>query len=185
YTSVTSIWRVPTVTASAKATYSSSWVGIDGFNNRNLIQTGTEQDYYGGSAHYSAWWEILPAAGMVISSLTIHPGDTMSATIARNPTGGTWRITLTDRTTGKTFSTVRTYHGTGSSAEWIQEAPMVGGSVATLAHDSLTTFVGTANGGYPQLVASNRGTMVQNGVRVSTPSVPDRRTHGFSVRYAG
>ncbi len=44
------------------STYSSSWIGIDGFNNSNLIQTGTEQDYTSGGAQYCAWWEIFLAA---------------------------------------------------------------------------------------------------------------------------
>ena len=183
YTRATSTWRVPTVVASATPTYSSSWVGIDGFDNTSLIQVGTEQDYSGGSAHYSAWWEILPAAGTSIASLTVHPGDTMVATIARNSTGGTWTISLADRTTGRSFSIVRAYAGPGDSAEWIHEAPRVGTKIATLAHTSTTTFVGTANGRSLQLSAANRGTMIQDGVAVSTPSAQDSRTRAFSVRY--
>jgi hypothetical protein len=183
YTRATSTWKVPTVAPSATPTYSSSWVGIDGFDNSSLIQVGTEQDYTGGSAHYSAWWEILPAAGTTITTLAIHPGDTMVATISRNSTGARWTISLADRTTGRTFSTVRTYSGPGASAEWIQEAPRVGTRIATLARTSLTTFVGTANGSYLRLSAANRGTMIQNGMPVSTPTTQDRRTHAFSVRY--
>src|SRR5690348_216755 len=48
YSSVTAKWTVPSVAASRKATYSSDWVGIDGFNNSDLIQTGTESDYFNG-----------------------------------------------------------------------------------------------------------------------------------------
>ena len=80
YSSVTAKWIVPAVTASRKATYSSDWVGIDGFNNSDLIQTGTESDYYNGSAHYAAWWEILPASETVIPSITVKPGD-----VSRHP----------------------------------------------------------------------------------------------------
>ena len=36
-------------------------------------------DYYSGSAHYAAWWEILPAAETSITSITVHPGDHMTA----------------------------------------------------------------------------------------------------------
>jgi hypothetical protein len=56
YTGVSATWSVPTVTASTSATYSSAWIGVDGFNNSDLIQTGTEEDYYSGAAHYNAWW---------------------------------------------------------------------------------------------------------------------------------
>src|SRR6202051_4513047 len=55
FTSVTGSWVVPAVAKTRHATYSSSWAGIDGFNNSNLIQAGTEQDYYRGSAHLFAW----------------------------------------------------------------------------------------------------------------------------------
>src|SRR5580658_6548090 len=64
YTSATGSWTVPTVIAPTthprKAYFSSTWVGIDGFDNQSLIQAGTEQDWIGGSAFYQAWWEILP-----------------------------------------------------------------------------------------------------------------------------
>src|SRR4029077_10616361 len=61
YTKVTAAWVVPSVAKSRKASYSSQWVGIDGFNNSNLIQTGTEADYYNGSGPYRGLVESPPA----------------------------------------------------------------------------------------------------------------------------
>jgi hypothetical protein len=183
YTQVTAAWTVPTVSPSHGSTYSSSWVGIDGFNNSDLIQTGTEQDYYQGSAHYDAWWEILPAAETVITGDPVSPGDQMSASIVKNASG-TWTITIADATQGWTFSTTQTYSGPGSSAEWIQEAPTIGGHVATLANYGLATFnPGTANGINPGLAAVDGGVMIQKRVQVSTPSLPDSDTDGFNVQY--
>lgn len=184
FTRATGAWVVPSVAKSRKATYSSQWVGIDGFNNSNLIQTGTEADYYNGSAHYGAWWEILPAAETVIPSITVHPGDHMSASVTKG-SGSSWTISITDTTTGATFSTVRSYTGPGTSAEWIEEAPSVGGHVATLAtYSSPDTFdPGTANGGNPQLKAADGGVMIQRNQQVSTPSAPDSDTDGFNMAY--
>lgn len=184
YTSATAQWVVPSVSPTRKATFSSSWVGIDGFNNSNLIQTGTEQDYYSGSAHYNAWWEILPAAETPISNITVHPGDVMTASITKGA-GGIWTITITDTTSSQSFTTNQAYSGPGTSVEWIQEAPTVGGRIASLAHySSPDTFdPGTANGGNPGLVANDGGVMIQNGVQVSTPSLPDSDTDGFNVSY--
>jgi peptidase A4-like protein len=184
YTRATGAWVVPSVASSRKATYSSQWVGIDGFNNSNLIQTGTEADYYNGAAHYGAWWEILPAAETVIPSIAVHPGDHMTASITKG-SGSSWTITITDTTTAKSFSTVKTYTGPGTSAEWIEEAPSVGGRVAPLArYSSPDTFdPGTANGGNPGLTTADSGVMIQKGVHVSTPSVPDRDTDGFNMAY--
>jgi len=183
YTSITGSWVVPSVTSSKKPTYSSSWIGIDGFNNSNLIQTGTEHDYYSGRAHYNAWWEILPAAETPIGSISVSPGDHMTASITKGA-GSSWTISITDATTGGTFSTTQTYSGPQTSAEWIQEAPTVGGHTATLAHYSLTTFdPGTVNGGNPSLTASEGGVMIQQGRQVSTPSAPDGDTDGFNMAY--
>ncbi len=83
FTRATGSWVVPAAGPTHNATYSSAWVGIDGFNNGSLIQTGTESDYYNGSAHYAAWWEILPAAETVIPSITVHAGDHMSASVVK------------------------------------------------------------------------------------------------------
>jgi hypothetical protein len=183
YTSITGQWTVPAVAASRKSTYSSAWIGIDGYNNSNLIQTGTESDYYNGSAHYDAWWEILPAAETVIPSLPVSPGDTMTAKITKG-SGTTWTITISDTTTGQSFTTQQSYSGPGTSAEWIEEAPTVGGRVAPLANYGLDTFdPGTVNGGNPGLTAADSGAMVQSRTQVSTPSNPDADTDGFNVQY--
>ena len=184
FTRVSGAWVVPSVASSRKATYSSQWVGIDGFNNSSLIQTGTEADYYNGSAHYGAWWEILPAAETVITSITVHPGDHMSASITKG-SGSSWTITISDTTRGTSFTTVKNYNGHGTSAEWIEEAPSVGGHVATLAkYSSPDTFdPGTANGGNPRLTAADGGVMIQRNHQVSTPSAPDSDTDGFNMAY--
>jgi hypothetical protein len=172
---------VPAVAASRSATYSSNWIGIDGFNDNDLIQTGTESDYYNGKPHYDAWWEILPAAETVIPSITVKPGDTITASITKG-SGSTWTIKITDGS--QRFTTTKTYSGPLSSAEWIEEAPSVGGRVAPLANYGQTTFdPGTVNGANPNLTASEGGIMAQKRAQVSTPSNPDRDADGFSMAY--
>jgi hypothetical protein len=156
FTSISGSWTVPTAAPGAVTTtrgraawYSATWLGIDGFNDSNLIQTGTEQDYDGGAAHYSAWWEILPAAETVIPE-PVSQGDVMTATITKTPTQVTvggggffgrghstteyqWTITIADKTQGWSFQTTQAYSGAGTSAEWIVEAPEVNGQIASLA----------------------------------------------------
>ena len=184
FKSITARWTVTAVKQSRKATFSSEWVGIDGYNNSDLIQTGTEADYYNGSAHYDAWWEILPAAETVIPSINVQPGDVMTASINQGSTNS-WAITITDTRSGAgSFTTTQNYTGPQTSAEWIEEAPQVGGSIATLANYGLATFdPGTVNGGNPLLTASDGGVMIQKGRQVSTPSNPDRDTDGFNAAY--
>jgi len=183
FTSITGSWVVPSVSASRKATYSSDWIGIDGFNDSNLIQTGTESDYFNGSAHYGAWWEILPASETVITTMTVQPGDVMTADIHR-VSGTSWSITINDTTSGATFSINQTYNGQLTSAEWIEEAPSVGGRIAPLANYGQATFdPGTVNGHNPGLVAADGGVMIQGRSQVSTPSNPDSDTDGFNMAY--
>lgn len=182
FTAVTGSWTVQRVSRTKKASYSSQWVGIDGFNNSSLIQTGTESDYVQGAARYDAWWEILPAAETVIPSLPVRPGDAMSASVTSNG-NGTWTITIRDTTTGGSFSTVQAYSGPQTSAEWIEEAPTVGGRIATLAqYASPQTFdPGTVNGANPKLVAADGGEMIQQRQVVSIASNPDGDTDGFNM----
>ena len=80
------------------------------FDNGDLIQTGTEADYYNGSAHYTAWWEILPAAATVIPSITVRPGDRMTASITKG-SGSDWTITITDTTNGRVIDDTAHLYG--------------------------------------------------------------------------
>ena len=178
-------WKVPKVTP--QTGYSSSWVGVDGYSNNNLIQTGTEQDYVNGHFVYRAWWEILPAAETVIPSLPVSPGDTFSASVT-NTAGNNWVITITNETKGKTFSINKSYNGPGTSAEWIQEAPSNGSGVLPLAHykktqfDKLTVgrnFASPSNASIS--FPSNAIAMVQKGKQVSTPSRPTQNS--FNIAY--
>jgi hypothetical protein len=186
FSSAVGHWTVPTVsqTTNVPNRFSSQWVGIDGFNNSNLIQTGTEADFFNGSAHYDAWWEILPAAETVIPGITVHPGDSFTASVSRN-SGTSWHISITDNSTGQSFSTNRTYTGAGTSAEWIEEATSVNGQIGPPAKFSTFSFTNlTANGANPGLTTAGEILLVQNGITYSTPSAPSGG-NSFSVRYTG
>lgn len=180
--SVAGEWIVPTVKSTKRTSYSSAWVGIDGFNNTSLIQAGTGHDYYNGSAHYYAWWEILPAMETRIPH-RVGPGDRMRVEI-RNLSGSRWSIRVMNLTRNWTFRTVRTYSGPRTSAEWIVEAPQVNGRNSVLADYGRTAFnLCRVNGRYPRLMKSNGGVMTQNNVQVSTPSAPDSEGDGFTIAY--
>ena len=204
YTAITGCWTVPTVSAGGGANADSlAWIGIDGVNDEDLIQTGTEQDWFDGSAQYGAWWEILPNYLTPIA-MTIDPDDAMCAAITQG-TGGNWTITLTDETTRATFSTVQAYAGPGESSEWVMERPLVCDNppsctltgLSNLADYGQTTFYPvSANGANPELVAGDGGSMLDcdpapygdipclpSTPVVSTPSAPNGDSDGFSVAY--
>ena len=55
YTGVSASWTVPTIQASASQKVSSTWIGVDGYSNTDLIQAGTEQDTSGNARTYYSW----------------------------------------------------------------------------------------------------------------------------------
>jgi peptidase A4-like protein len=121
-------WIVPAIVGPCPSTnqYSSHWVGIDGFSSNTVEQTGTDSDCQNGAPAYYVWYEFYPHASYLVKGLTIHPGDHISAEV--HFTGKQFTITITDTTTGHTYSTsskVTSAHR--SSAEWITEAPYSGG----------------------------------------------------------
>jgi hypothetical protein len=221
YTGVSSTWTVPAVSCSRQATYSSAWIGVDGFNNSNLIQTGTEEDCYFGAQHYNAWWEILPAAETALpTGHAVFPGDRMSASIYETSAIGTistrsglvsahvWVINISDTTASHSwsFNTSQPYAGPGASAEWIVEAPQVGGRIANLANynfnlppssglgdfDNTQTTTGVA----PTLTSppptyinaglnyqNDSGVMIQGRRQVSTPGNPDSAQTAYDAVY--
>jgi peptidase A4-like protein len=124
FTDVKGTWVQPAVTcAAAGSTYAAFWVGLGGMvdNNGGLEQTGTESDCEDGMPSYRAWYELLPAAAVTVP-VAIAPGDTVSAEVSAD--GAVATLTLTDVTTGQTFSTQATPATLDtSSAEWIAEAP--------------------------------------------------------------
>lgn len=153
-------WMVQTANPSSSDSYSSQWVGIGGYfsGDSTLIQTGTESDYISGAASYNAWYEVLPAGETVITNVPVQPGDLIDASVvctsSCSTSTQTWRITLTDATTGATKMTTVTYSSSLLSAEWIEERPAICfGGVCTLT--TLANF-GTAH--YGSDLTSQTGT---------------------------
>src|SRR5947209_16411999 len=97
-------WVVPTIQGNCPSTnqYSSFWVGIDGFSSGTVEQTGTDSDCQNGVPTYYAWFEFFPHPLFLINGLTISPGDHMTAEANFN---GRFTVTITDTTTGVSFST--------------------------------------------------------------------------------
>jgi hypothetical protein len=140
FTQVSASWTQPAVTCGSKTTYSSYWVGLDGYSNSALEQTGTEADCIRGKATYGAWWEVLPASESAYS-VTVKAGDALSAGVVDNG-NGTFTMTLSDSTEGWTKTT--TANGSSgyqdSSAEVIAEATQVNGRIANLSDFGTVTF---------------------------------------------
>ena len=210
YTSASATWVVPTaaVPPGQSAGYSSSWVGIGGFClnsscskvDRSLIQLGTEQDASSSGTNYYAWWETLPQGSQLISSVAIHPGDTIVASLRDGPNvknaksgpgggkggsgggkGQSWTLSLTDTTTGYGWSDTMSYDSSLASAEWIEEAPYSGGILPLADFGTATFDLGYANGVSPGLAQSNGIVMMDPNGQTSNISLPDSDFDGFNA----
>jgi hypothetical protein len=75
YDSVTGVlgsWTVPVLAASTGGdTFSSAWVGIDGFVSPVVEQIGTEHDVIDGVPSYYAWFEMFPADTQLIDGFPV------------------------------------------------------------------------------------------------------------------
>jgi len=127
-------WVQPTVRGSGTS-YSSYWVGIDGFSSSSVEQIGTDSDLVNGTPSYYAWVEMYPSAPINLTSsygFKVNPGDSVTADVNYvndSSSLSTFYFTLTDNTQSETielYANVRPTSYARSSAEWIAEAPASG-----------------------------------------------------------
>jgi hypothetical protein len=142
FTSAKGSWTVPSANCTKTPnTYAAFWVGIDGWNSSTVEQTGTDSDCDGKSPSYYAWYEFYPAGSVLISSVAVSPGNHISATVSYS--GSEFTTTITNETTGKSFSKSQKVAGAKrSSAEWIAEAPCCtsGGDILPLSDFGTGSF---------------------------------------------
>jgi len=142
-TSVNGSWTVPTVNVSLRDSFSAAWIGIGGQFDGTLIQAGTEQDSTNGQGTYSAWYELLNGNAVTIDSLSVMPGDRITASISLlDPTTSIWSIEIHDVTNEQSFQKNIFYDSSMLSAEWIVERPTINNRVMTLADFGQVTFTG-------------------------------------------
>ncbi len=149
YTSISGSWKVPSVSASSGLpAANATWIGIGGNNSNDLIQVGTQNIVSSGQVATSAFYEELPNVSTTVPGVTVHAGDTITASLQKT-SSGQWAITIRDVTNGESYSTTVTYNSSESSAEWIEEAPSVNNSIIPLDSFGSVTFTGattTQNG---------------------------------------
>jgi hypothetical protein len=191
FTDVKGTWTVPYLTCGSSNALSSTWIGLDGYADSMVEQIGTEQDCMGGSAQYSAWYEMYPKQTKVVS-LAIHPGDTMTSEV-QYVGNSNFQLTLTDQNDGVngSFTTVQKLQKAKlESAEWVVEPPTTG-HVSALANFGSETFSGcsvTVNG-HPGTISSGEYdpmTLVStSGATIGTPSTLRGGGTSFTFNYVG
>jgi hypothetical protein len=195
FTSITGNWTVPTATqhTSGQAENSADWIGIGGgcvdsgctVPDSTLIQTGTEQDVASnGAASYDAWYEVIPAPEIQITSMTVQPGDQMHASISQTAPE-VWNVTIQDVTRNESYTTTVPYPSTMDTAEWIEETPLeIGTNAGFAALPNLTNPAWnslTVNGANPNLKTSEEIQLTDSsGNVIGTPSAPNSTGNGFN-----
>ena len=138
-TKVAGTWVQPSVNCgNDKTAIVVIWVGIDGAVSSTVEQTGSFAQCVKGTASYSLWWELYPKNSVqLISTITVHPGDTITGSVTFSSATGKFTMTVADGS--KSFSKTGTQPGTErSSAECIVERP--GGASTSNGLYSLADF---------------------------------------------
>ena len=186
YAGVSGSWVIPQVNASSLASGDATWVGIGGISSTDLIQSGTQAVVdSAGAIAYNAWYEILPNSSVDLP-VSVKPGDSVSVSIQQT-SPGVWQISFRDTTTGQNTAISVNYASSLSSAEWIEEMPMIGNGFLPLDDFGSVNF---SNGyaienGTQVSIASSGATAVtminSNNMAVSVPSLLNPDGASFSV----
>jgi hypothetical protein len=189
YTSVSGSWLATSPTGNGTSTSAdSTWIGIGGVTSEDLIQVGTQNTVSpSGRVISGAFYEMLPASSTAIPTLTVTPGDSMSATLTETSSGH-WLISIADNTNEETFSDNVIYASTNSSAEWIEEDPSTSGNrqfpfdnfLSAQFTNAFTTSSGTnsnLNTAEAQPITMDN----RSGEAVATPSVIDNVGDDFTI----
>jgi hypothetical protein len=121
FTTITSTWVEPSVTCTADHDLYAPWVGLDGYGDQTVEQTGVQTSCSTGSPVVSGWYEMYPANPVYYSNAA-SIGDTFQATVTYE--GGTsYKLTLADETKGWSHTVTKSLSADNASAEAIIEAP--------------------------------------------------------------
>jgi hypothetical protein len=119
--------------------YSSSWVGIDGYDSSDVLQAGTESDAYCKSGttatFYSPWIEWYPNGETRITNIPATAGDDIFVEVwnTSSTVGNAYFVNYRTGTYGSiSFTAPKGTTLKGNSAEWIVERPGLSTGLATL-----------------------------------------------------
>jgi len=143
FTAANGSWHVPEVQCNKTPnTYSSFWVGIDGFSDTTVEQVGTSSYCVGTTPVYFAWYEFVPTnpTEVTIGNFPVVPGDVIGASVTYSD--GKFTVGIHNHNTGQEFHKTMALAGAQrSSAEWIAEAPSnTSGGILPLADFDVANF---------------------------------------------
>lgn len=194
YTAVSASWIAPTAKGNGTTeSGDAAWIGIGGVTSDDLIQIGTENIIEpDGTVYSGAFYELLPDVSQEVPGVTVAPGDAISASISQ-VSATKWSMSISNQTTGQSYTATVTYTSTNSSAEWIEEDPSyASGGLVPFDNFGTINFTGasTTVNGTAMSISGAQGsniTMVAGPSRtvVAQPSALGASGTGFSVTRKG
>ena len=121
YTKITGTWKEPVAKCTANHELFAPWLGLDGYGDQTVEQTGVATSCSTGHPVEAGWYEMYPAAPVYYRN-AVSVGDTIKATVVYG--GGTaYSLTLKDVTKGWTHTVHKNLPARNASAEAVIEAP--------------------------------------------------------------
>jgi hypothetical protein len=168
--------------AAGETSYSSFWVGLDGYTSNTVEQTGTDSDCVNGTPTYYAWYEMYPKQSGRLT-IPVSAGDTVSASVTSTP-DGTFTLTMSVNGASQTI-TGSNRHAALSSAEVITEAPSSNhgprGTLGLANFGTVSFGDATVDGAPLSAASSDEITMVSGSTVRAQPS--PLKTDSFSVTW--
>lgn len=138
YSAVGASWTVPTLSATTTLMTDAAWVGIGGSKSKDLIQAGTHGAVQNGRTQYWAWYELLPDYQRVIP-FAVAGGDRVEVSLTE-VADDLWYLSFVNETAGTQYGEALEYHSKHSSADWIEEMPVVYSRDGERAYAPLSEF---------------------------------------------
>lgn len=185
FSSASATWTQPAVSCTSQNTYSSYWVGLDGYNSSTVEQIGTEADCSNGAPRYYAWYEAYPRPSY-FAAVTVTPTHTYRASVTAAGRGS-YTLTLVDVTTGQPFTTTQKLsQAKGASAEMVVEAPWSGGVLPLANYGNVGFSSSKANGVGIGTFANVDPITMQNpyGMKSTPSGFTDNAKQNFSVTWS-
>jgi hypothetical protein len=126
FTTITGSWTEPVAKCTKKGQLAAPWIGLDGFGNETVEQTGVAYScgaLAGGGDKYEAWYEMFPNNPHYFTTEKVEAGDTIDASVT-NTSGDNYTLVMNDVTQGWTKTIHASLDGAeDASAEAVIEGP--------------------------------------------------------------
>jgi peptidase A4-like protein len=124
FTTASADWTVPTVTCLANRDLFAPWIGIDGYGDSTVEQTGVATSCASGAPESEAWYEMFPKRPVYLKE-PVSTGDAIAGSVSYSLAIAKFTITISDVTQGWTFTVSKKLKkAQRASAEAVIESPV-------------------------------------------------------------